>query len=219
MSVKKLLLLFVLTALLMSCNKTKRSPGRAYMPDMAYSRTYETYAALDSAKFTNSLEEIGEGKIFYNAMPVPGTVARGSLPNIPLTSDSAGILLSMTITNPLPPLDSLQMKEAERLYLVNCGICHGTKLDGKGPLFNSGAFAAAPRNLMEPAMKESPAGRMFHAVTFGQGQMGSYASQLSTKQRWMVIHYVKAKQGSGGADSTNKSSTMTAGATKDSVAK
>jgi hypothetical protein len=25
--------------------------------------------------------------------------------------------------------------------------------------------------------------------------MGSYASQLSAKQRWQVIHYIKVKQG------------------------
>jgi hypothetical protein len=24
--------------------------------------------------------------------------------------------------------------------------------------------------------------------------MGSYASQLSTRQRWMIVHYIKEKQ-------------------------
>jgi hypothetical protein len=35
---------------------------------------------------------------------------------------------------------------------------------------------------------------MFHSVTYGKNSMGSYASQLSTKQRWMVIAYIKKKQ-------------------------
>jgi hypothetical protein len=39
-----------------------------------------------------------------------------------------------------------------------------------------------------------PEGTMFHSVTYGKGMMGSYASQLTTKQRWMVIHYIKEKQ-------------------------
>jgi hypothetical protein len=38
--------------------------------------------------------------------------------------------------------------------------------------------------------------------------MGSYASQLNTEQRWMVIAYIKSKQagapGGGAADSTAK---------------
>jgi mono/diheme cytochrome c family protein len=37
-------------------------------------------------------------------------------------------------------------------------------------------------------------GMMFHSLTYGKNAMGSYASQLSTKQRWMVISYVKSKQ-------------------------
>ena len=31
--------------LLISCDKARRNPGRAYMPDMAYSSAYETYAS------------------------------------------------------------------------------------------------------------------------------------------------------------------------------
>jgi hypothetical protein len=38
---------------------------------------------------------------------------------------------------------------------------------------------------------------MFYSVTYGKGQMGSYASQLSSTQRWQIIHYVKTKQGGG----------------------
>jgi hypothetical protein len=34
-------------------------------------------------------------------------------------------------------------------------------------------------------------------VTYGFNTMGSYASQLSTKQRWMVIAYIKKQQGGG----------------------
>jgi hypothetical protein len=35
---------------------------------------------------------------------------------------------------------------------------------------------------------------MYYSVTYGKNKMGSYASQLNTKQRWMVIAYVKSKQ-------------------------
>jgi hypothetical protein len=39
-----------------------------------------------------------------------------------------------------------------------------------------------------------PEGQMFYSVTYGKNLMGSYASQLSRKQRWMVIRYIKTKQ-------------------------
>ena len=36
--------------MLISCNGVRRDPGRVYMPDMAYSRAYETYASTQQLK-------------------------------------------------------------------------------------------------------------------------------------------------------------------------
>jgi mono/diheme cytochrome c family protein len=84
------------------------------------------------------------------------------------------------------------------LYLINCGICHGAKLDGNGPLWNNGdgPYPSKPATLVGDAKYESmPEGQMFYSLTYGKNLMGSYASQLSAKQRWQVIHYIKVKQG------------------------
>ena len=102
----------------------------------------------------------------------------------------------INVPNPLPALSAVDYMEAERLYLVNCGICHGDKLDGNGPLYNggNGPYPAAPKNLIaDPVVAKMPDGQMFYSVTYGKNAMGSYASQLSTKQRWMIIHYIKEK--------------------------
>jgi mono/diheme cytochrome c family protein len=181
---------------IVSCNKVRRNTGRAYMPDMSYSRAYETYAGLDSAKFTTNAANAGD-KIFYNRMPVEGTIARGDMLYVyPYKNDSVGYASSANEKSPLNS-DSINMKESERLYLVNCGICHGPKLDGNGPLWKGGdgPFPAAPKNFMDDAMKKMPEGTMYHSVTYGKNTMGSYASQLSVNQRWMVIAYIKSKQG------------------------
>ena len=109
------------------------------------------------------------------------------------------------------------MVEAERLYLVNCGICHGSKLDGNGPLWKdgNGPYPAAPKNLMGDDMKALADGTIFHAITYGKGQMGSYASQLSTAQRWMVIAYIRKQQAGGG---TKAATDSTAAVKTDSTA-
>ena len=109
------------------CNKVRRNPGRAYMPDMAYSRAYETYAETGNLK--------GQG-INYNAMPVPGAIARGDQFPYTLPNDSAGYEASKAVKNPLPQLDAKKYLEAARLYQVFCGICHGAALDGNGPLYD-----------------------------------------------------------------------------------
>lgn len=191
---KKILIIAgcVLTGIaVLSCNKVRRNTGRAYMPDMAYSVAYETYAP--------TVERLKESGAHYSGLPVTGTVARGEMFAYMLKNDSAGYAQSATVKSPLAA-ESIDMKEAQRLYLVNCGICHGTKLDGNGPLYNggNGPFAAAPRNLVtDPIATNMTEGTMFHSVTYGKNAMGSYASQLNTKQRWMVIAYIKSKQAAG----------------------
>lgn len=196
----------VAIAMMVSCNKVRRSPGRAYMPDMTYSRAYETYAP------TENLEQKG---IHYNALPVEGTVARGDALAYPLKNDSAGYAQSAMIKSPLSA-DSVDMKEAERLYLVNCGICHGSKLDGNGPLWKdgNGPFPSAPKNFMADDMKQMAEGTMFHSITYGKNMMGSYASQLNTHERWMVIAYIKSKQGGAAPAANTATADSTAAAKK-----
>lgn len=185
--------------LLGSCRFSNKSTGHVYMPDMAYSRAYETYAELDSLKFTNDPKQAGS-KIYYDRSPVPGTVARdeAAIFDLPMDkgTDTTNYIASKAISNPLPPLSAADSVEAARLYLINCGICHGDKLDGNGPLYNDGKgpYLAAPKNLIaDPVVSKMPDGQMFYSITYGKNAMGSYASQLNTTQRWMIVHYIKAK--------------------------
>ena len=156
---------------------------------------------MDSSGFTDDPAELGEGKIFYNALPVAGTMARGDELPFPFAmdklGDSANYVASKQFQNPLPALTDVEMKEAERLYLVNCGVCHGMKLDGNGPLYKdgNGPFPSKPATLVgDPKYEAMPEGQMFYSITYGKNAMGSYASQITSKQRWMVIDYIKAQQ-------------------------
>lgn len=188
--------IITLMAIAVGCGGVQRDPGREYMPDMKYSRALETYA---------STEQLKEKGVNYNALPVAGTVARGDMFPYTLPNDSNGYNQSALVKDPLEPLDASYMKEAQRLYLVNCAICHGTKLDGNGPLYNggNGPYPAAPKNLMGDEIKGKADGTLFHVMTFGKGQMGSYASQVNPKQRWMIVQYIRsAQKGTGAKDST-----------------
>ena len=186
------ILFLAAVVILTSCSDVKRKPGSVYMPDMAYSRAYETYADHSNLK---------EKGIHYDAKPVEGTIARGMDMPFPLAKDKVGdtvnYFASKLVPNPIDTLSAKELTEAERLYLINCGICHGTKLDGNGPLYKGGdgPYPVKPATLVGDARYESmPDGQMFYSVAYGKNQMGSYASQLSKHQRWMVIKYIKIKQ-------------------------
>jgi mono/diheme cytochrome c family protein len=197
--------LFVFTFLsagvaLVSCNNVRREQGRIYMPDMAYSRAFETYAEKDSTKFTADPNN-PDNKIFYNNQPVEGTIARDEEMPFPLAKDKAGdtanYVAAKLVQNPVTMLSTEDSTESARLYLVNCGICHGPNMDGNGPLYKDGTgpFPAKPKDLMgDPIVSVMPEGQMFYSVTYGKNLMGSYASQLSRKQRWMIVHYIKTQQ-------------------------
>jgi mono/diheme cytochrome c family protein len=209
---KKIIPVCLSLAMLASCSdEPRRNTGRIYMPDMTYSRAYETYAETPEQR-----EELLKKGIHYSNIPVAGTLKRGALipfdiPKDVIAGDTTNYAASKAVKNPLSGLDDVTMTEANRLYLVNCGICHGTKLDGNGPLYRGGdgPFPAKPATLVGDAKYEAmPEGQMYYSVTYGKNKMGSYASQLDTKQRWMVIAYIKSKQAaahpSAAADSTGK---------------
>jgi len=197
---KKLLTIsaFVLSGLLLfSCGDNSK-PGRNYMPDMWFSRAYETY--YDHSNLT-------EKGINYNNRPIAGTVARGEEMPYHLLNNSEGYTQSAGVPNPLPRLNTTEMGEAERIYLINCAICHGPALDGNGPLYKggNGPYAAKPATLVgDPVIEALPEGTLYHVMTYGKNLMGSYASQLDRKQRWMVAQYIKSKQAqkNGGAGTT-----------------
>lgn len=190
----KLSIITVLSAIavLVGCSDIKRKPGSIYMPDMAYSRAYETYADHSN---------LADKGISYNNMPVAGTISREEDMPFPLAKDKAGdttnYFASRQVKNPIDSLSEKDAAEAERLYLINCGICHGAQLNGNGPLYKDGTgpYPIAPRNLVaDPVVSVMPEGQMFYSVAYGKNLMGSYAAQLSRKQRWMVIKYIKNKQ-------------------------
>lgn len=200
----------VIVVAVQSCSDIKRHPNRVYMPDMAYSRAYETYSDH------SNLDTIA----FYNARPVAGTVKRGdSLHYEMMTDTTGGYEASVNFKNPLPELNAVQKVEAERLFLVNCGICHGPALDGNGPLHKGGEgpYTAKPANLSGSDAKyvSMSDGTMFFSITYGKNMMGSYASQITPAQRWMIIHYIRSKQAekvkpAAAADTTAKAATKPA---------
>lgn len=221
MKMKKILILTGLVAVssaIISCGGGKgNDPGEAYMPDMYYSRAYEALGYNNSPDDHN-LKSRG---VYFTGTPVAGTVARGDAYSFPLAAGDSGYAQAASFRRTdTTAMTAAQMKEAERLYLVNCGICHGAQLDGNGPLWKGGdgPYPAAPRNLKDDYSKALSDGQMFHAITYGKGQMGAYASQVSPEQRWWLISYIRSKQGgakpaaAAAADTTAAGGAATPGA-------
>lgn len=163
-----------------------RNPGKIYAPDMTYSRAYDAYTA--NPNFADSQT---------SRVPVAGTVAMGhELPDHLVEGDTNAYKAFTTNMR----FNDVQLAEGKRLFNIYCGICHGTSLDGQGPLYTSGKFAAMPANFKDGKYLHMTVGQMYAGIKFGKNAMGSYASQLDVKQRWMVIAYIKKVQSENGGD-------------------
>jgi len=173
---------------LASCDSgnMRRTPGHIYAPDMTYSRAYDAYTS--NPNFADSQT---------SRLPVEGTIARGhQMPDHLKEGDTNAY---KTFTTSMR-FSAAEVKEGGRLFSIYCGICHGTNLDGQGPLFASGKFASMPANLKDAKYLHIPVGQIYAAIKFGKNMMGSYASQIDIKQRWMVIAYIKKVQSENGGD-------------------
>jgi mono/diheme cytochrome c family protein len=209
--------------ILSSCGG-KKTPGRIYMPDMTYSRAIETYTLHDSALWTMDANQRGANQVFYNSLPPAGTIKRGELYPYTLPNDSNGYKMSATIKNPIDSVSKTDLAEAGRLFNINCAICHGEKGTANGPIAAAGHVGGVA-NLTLPLYLGMAEGTMFHSITYGKNNMGSYASQLDRHQRWMIVKYIRTLQGlpvkgGGGAIAVPvKDSTAAGTAVKDSAAK
>jgi Cytochrome C oxidase, cbb3-type, subunit III len=173
---------------LASCDSgnLRRDPGHIYAPDMTYSRAYDAYT---------SNPNFADGQT--SRLPVSGTIARGhQLPDHLKEGDTTAYKTFTTSER----FTEDEMKEGGRLFNIYCAICHGSALDGQGPLYASGKFAAMPANFKDAKYLHMPVGQMFAAAKYGKNMMGSYASQLDARQRWMVIAYIKKVQSENGGD-------------------
>jgi len=169
-----------------------------FLPDMVTSPAYESQAPCPA---------FPDGKTLQR--PPAGTIARGFLP---LEVD--GVLLDVrTPYKELPPeqvglWDRLPPpwagKEPDALaaqadlargsfvFTNFCAVCHGPAGAGDGPVTKLGVPPPTP--LTGDGAKQKSDGHLFRIVTVGEGNMPSYASQVSREDRWKVIRYIRWMQ-------------------------
>jgi mono/diheme cytochrome c family protein len=188
--------------------RSPKSTGSIYMPDMAYSRAYETYG--DNGPIASIFGSVKSN--MASLLPVANTFSRNSLPaleeyqkeksslysyqytrffkNTDEDKARAGIELSNPHTNTKEIL-----ARGEAVYKNQCAICHGKTGMGDGPLIvredgSEGAYKAVPPAYSD-RLKGMPDGSIFHSITYGKNLMGGYASHVNADDRWKLVCYIK----------------------------
>ena len=99
--------------------------------------------------------------------------------------------------------------KAERLFAVNCVVCHGTDLKGEGPIRRFMDRGPFPTNLTVGATKGATDGELFGFISGGGRQgllltlrgresvspMPEFRLLLSEEQRWALVEYLRSRIG------------------------
>jgi mono/diheme cytochrome c family protein len=174
------------TAVLVSCNFDKTTPGYEYMPDMYRGPAYEAYQP--SATFEDGLSA---------RKPVAGTIPRG-FEVYPYENTNEGYAEAQAALK-VPSSFSLNsadeskreklLAEGKELYSIFCTHCHGDKGDGQGILVQREKILGVPSYASE-ARPDINEGSIYHVIHYGKGIMGSHAGQMTQEERWKVTSYV-----------------------------
>lgn len=156
-------------------------PNIEFFPNMAHSARYGAFSPNPN---------FPDGKTLQR--PEPGTIPRGYLPlhyaATPLDARRAGEELQ----NPFSPTDTRSSQRGAFVFANFCMECHGAGGVGNGPVALKGF--PAPASLVAERAMQMKDGQIFHILTYGQGNMPSYASQLSRDDRWRAVLYVRSLQ-------------------------
>ena len=96
--------------------------------------------------------------------------------------------------NPVPA-DEVSIQRGRILYDMHCQLCHGPQGHGDGAL--AGYFDRTPQNLAGAQISAEFDGSVYLTIGQGFGQMPSLAENLTPRERWDVINYVRTLPFSG----------------------
>ena len=83
-----------------------------------------------------------------------------------------------------------------------CSVCHGLDGQGNSEVTRKMSLKRSP-NLHEERYRVLTNEHIFNVMTYGYGYMPRYTTQLTERDRWAVVSYVRALQLSGNAKVTD----------------
>jgi mono/diheme cytochrome c family protein len=133
---------------------------------------------------------------------VPGTVARGQLRINDALYRGKNAKGEPVEAFPFPMTKEVLQRGKQR-YNIFCVVCHGVSGRGDGRIVQRG-FTKPPSFLGDShyykrrdktvRLWKLPVGHYFDVITNGFGAMADYAEQVSVRDRWAIIGYIRTLQ-------------------------
>ena len=116
---------------------------------------------------------------------VENTVVRGSI------QDDSLFVPKESNVFPLP-LTAELLQRGEQRYGIYCTPCHGIQGDGMGMVAVRGM--KHPPSYHQERLRNVPNGYFYDVIANGFGAMYGYSAQISPRDRWAIVAYLRALQ-------------------------
>ena len=90
------------------------------------------------------------------------------------------------------PITREVLDRGQDRYEIYCSICHDRLGTGNGMIPRRGF--RHPPSYHTDRLRDAPAGYLFDVITNGFGAMADHAGQVSPRDRWAIIAYIRALQ-------------------------
>ena len=128
--------------------------------------------------------------------PVENAVARGTLYEDP--AFYTGKIDGKDVEEFPVTVDKALLERGHQRFDIYCSVCHGKIGNGLGMIVRRG-FKMPPSYHIE-RLRTAPVGHFYDVITNGYGTMWNYSAQISPRDRWAIIAYVRALQYSQNAN-------------------
>jgi mono/diheme cytochrome c family protein len=92
------------------------------------------------------------------------------------------------------PIAKQDMLRGQERYNIYCAPCHGELGDGNGVVAQRGFNQPPPTSYHQDRLRNAPVGYLYQVITNGLPPMPSYANQISPRDRWLIVAYIRALQ-------------------------
>lgn len=159
----------------MGCNNLFMDPMKQQPKFKAFSRT-------DMYKDKRAMREPQEGtyprEIRYSDPSLSGGLA------------DAGVFVDRI---PLP-VDHALLERGHERFNISCSPCHGLLANGDSVIAKK-MLLMPPPSLLTDYVKGFSDGRIEEVIRAGWGAMSGYESQITSRDRWAIVAYLRALQG------------------------
>ncbi len=154
-----------------------------FMDPMKRQPKFKAYGTTDLYKDQRMMRE-----------PVDGTYPREIGYSDP--SLSGGLADAGVFVDKVPlPVDHAFLERGRERFNISCAPCHGTLGDGESVVAKK-MLLMPPPSLLTDYVRGFPDGRIEEVARAGWGAMNGYESQITSRDRWAIVAYIRVLQGS-----------------------